>query len=86
MGLIEDKPRSATVIAIDDVRLTEISRERFNELFEKKPKVLLPIIKSLFERLRTVNNLLINKEAPDIEEPSANTCNQSIPGLLCSLV
>ncbi len=68
--MIEDKPRSATVIAIDDVRLTVISRERFNELFEKNPKVLLPIIKSLSERLRTVNNLLISKEAPDIEEQS----------------
>ena len=29
----------------------------------------MPIIKSLFERLRTVNNLLISKEAPDIAEP-----------------
>jgi CRP/FNR family cyclic AMP-dependent transcriptional regulator len=70
MGLIEDKPRSATVTAIDDVRLTVISRESFNELFDKNPKVLLPIIKSLFERLRTVNNLLISKVAPHIEVPS----------------
>ena len=70
MGLIEDKPRSATVTAIEDVRLTVISREHFNELFEKNPKVLLPIIKSLFERLRTINNLLISKVAPHIEVPS----------------
>jgi len=70
MGLIEDKPRSATVTAIEDVRLAVIGRERFNQLFEKNPKVLLPIIKSLFERLRVVNNLLISKEAPDIVEPS----------------
>ncbi len=70
MGLIEDKPRSATVTAIDDVRLEVFNRKRFNELFKKNPEVLLPIMKSLFERLRTVNNLLISKEAADIVIPS----------------
>ena len=68
MGLIEDKPRSATVTAIDDVRLAVLSRDNFNELFEKNPKVLLPIIKALFERLRTVNKMLISKEASDVVE------------------
>ena len=64
MGLVEDKPRSATVTAIEDVRLAMLSRDNFNELFEKNPKVLLPIIKSLFERLRTVNKMLISKDTP----------------------
>ena len=59
MGLVEDKPRSATVTAIDDTKVAVISRDNFNELFEKNPKVLLPIIKSLFERLRTANKKLI---------------------------
>ncbi len=62
MGLVEDKPRSATVTAIDDTKVAVISRENFNELFEKNPKVLLPIIKSLFERLRTANKMLISKD------------------------
>ncbi len=64
MGLVEDKPRSATVTAIEDVRLAMLSRDNFNELFEKNPKVFLPIIKSLFERLRTVNKMLISKDTP----------------------
>ncbi len=68
MGLVEDKPRSATVTAIEDVRLAVISRDNFNELFEKNPKVLLPIIKSLFERLRTANKMLIGKDSPGDEE------------------
>ena len=62
MGLVEDKPRSATVTAIEDVRLAMLSRDNFNELFEKNPKVFLPIIKSLFERLRTVNRMLASKD------------------------
>ncbi len=52
------------------MRLAVLSRDNFNELFEKNPKVLLPIIKSLFERLRTVNNMLISKEVPDVMETS----------------
>ncbi len=69
MGLVEDQPRSATVVAIEDVQLAVLSRDNFNDLFGKNPKVLLPIIKALFERLRTVNRMLMSKEAPDIVEP-----------------
>ncbi len=68
MGLVEDKPRSATVTAIEDVQVAVISRDKFNKLFEENPKVLLPIIKSLFERLRTANNMLLRKEAGDVVE------------------
>jgi len=68
MGLVEDKPRSATVTAIEDVRLAVISRDNFNELFERNPKVLLPIIRALFERLRTVNKMLISKKTSDVVE------------------
>ena len=68
MGLVEDQPRSATVTASEDVQLAVLSRDGFNDLFEKNPKLLLPIIKALFERLRTVNRMLMSKEVPDILE------------------
>jgi hypothetical protein len=68
MGLVEDQPRSATVTASEDVQLAVLSRDSFNDLFEKNPKLLLPIIKALFERLRTVNRMLMSKEVPDIVE------------------
>ena len=68
MGLVEDQPRSATVTAVEDVLLAVISRDKFNKLFEETPKVLLPIIKALIERLRIANELLIRKEAQDVVE------------------
>jgi len=55
MGLIEDKFRSASVIAIEDTEVTIINREYFNDLFGKNPNILLPIVKSLFERLRNMS-------------------------------
>ncbi len=67
MGLIEDKPRSATVTTLEEVKVEEIDRELFNELLRKEPAVLLPILKSLFERLRCVDEMLAeeNRIAPE---------------------
>ncbi len=63
MGLIEDRPRSATVKAMTELRLQVISREGFNDLLQKKPSVLIPIIKSLFERLRLASEMLAERSA-----------------------
>ncbi len=67
-GLVEDKPRSTTVMAIEDVQLVVLNRDSFNDLFVENPKVFLPIIKAFFERSRTVNRMLMSKEVPDIVE------------------
>lgn len=55
MALIDEKPRSANIKAVDDVKAREISREEFNRLLKVDPAILIPIIKALFERLRTAN-------------------------------
>jgi hypothetical protein len=63
MGLIEDRPRSATVKAMTELRVQVISREGFNTLLQEKPSVLIPIIKSLFERLRMASEMLAERSA-----------------------
>lgn len=63
MGLIENKPRSATITALVDTELQEITRDGFNETFHKNPKVLLPIVRALFERLRTATRMAAAKIA-----------------------
>lgn len=62
LGLIEDKPRSATVTALDEVEVSVIDRARFTKLLSEKPLILVPIIKVLFERLRQMNEMLLLKE------------------------
>ena len=62
MGLIEDKPRSATATALDEVRLKAINHEKFNELFLQDPASLIPFFRALFERLRTMNEMLHYKD------------------------
>ena len=61
MGLIEDRPRSATVRARSELRARVIDRDHFNELLRTKPSVLIPILKSLFEKLRQASDLLAER-------------------------
>lgn len=69
MGLIEDRPRSATVRAVGELKTRIITRDQFNELLTKRPSVLIPIIKSLFERLRQASEMLAeaNRGARGVE-------------------
>ncbi len=62
MSLMEDKPRSATVTALEDTLVSVIDRKDFNEQLTRNPKVLFPLIKALFERLRTANKNIVMKE------------------------
>jgi hypothetical protein len=61
MGLIEDRPRSATVKASSELKVRIIDRDHFNELLRTKPSVLIPILKSLFERLRQASDLVAER-------------------------
>ena len=63
MGLIEDKPRSASVKAASDLKVRVIDRDQFNELLRVNPSTLIPIMKSLFERLRQASEMLAEKTA-----------------------
>lgn len=58
MGLIEDRSRSATVRALTELKTRVITRDQFNDLLCKRPSVLIPIMKSLFERLRQAVEML----------------------------
>jgi CRP-like cAMP-binding protein len=52
MAVIDNSPRSATVIAKTDCRLFPIERERFNFLVQKKPEFALHVMRVLAYRLR----------------------------------
>jgi CRP-like cAMP-binding protein len=62
MGLMDDRPRSATVMALEDTLVSVIDRKSFNEQLKKNPKIPFPLMKALFERLRTANQNIAVKE------------------------
>ena len=52
MGLIDGHPRSATVTALEDGKVSVISKENFESLAQKSPETLMPLLKVLSNRLR----------------------------------
>ena len=58
MGLIDGKPRSATVRALEDSVVFIMTQINFDKLAREKPEALLPILKVLSGRLRETMNLM----------------------------
>ena len=42
MGLMDDRPRSATVTALEDTRVSVVDRKSFNEQLKKIPRYSFP--------------------------------------------
>ncbi|QAU23376.1 MFS transporter [Dyella sp. M7H15-1] len=52
MSLFDNEPRLATVSALDDVEMLVITRDRFHNLIEQRPAVLMQLCAALVRRLR----------------------------------
>ncbi|MCP4361015.1 MAG: cyclic nucleotide-binding domain-containing protein [Chloroflexi bacterium] len=55
MALLEDKPRWASLVALDDVRLLRIERVGFHRLLQAQPTISLNLLALLSSRLRAVH-------------------------------
>lgn len=58
MAIIEDKPRSATVIATTPSRLLQISPDQFDSFLARQPASLVAMMKTLSQRIRHDTELL----------------------------
>lgn len=56
MALLDNQPRSATVVALDHLRLLEINRQRFDQLLREAPNISRSIMEILSARLRRMSN------------------------------
>ncbi len=68
MSMIDDKPRSATVTALEETVAREIHRDTFFEKLQSDPEISISILKVLFERLREshVKILQLQQAAPEV--------------------
>jgi CRP-like cAMP-binding protein len=55
LALIDDEPRSATVVAKTDCRLVPVDRKRFQYMVQETPFFALAVMKVLADRLRKKN-------------------------------
>ncbi|MCB5271468.1 MAG: cyclic nucleotide-binding domain-containing protein [Candidatus Cloacimonetes bacterium] len=59
MGVIDAEPRSASVLALDDVELLIIPKDDFIALSFKHPSVMFNLIRTLSDRLRNTNERFV---------------------------
>ncbi len=52
MALLDQSPRSATVIALEDAQVVELKQDVFEKVLNQRPDVSLSIIRSYSDRLR----------------------------------
>jgi hypothetical protein len=55
MGVLDHAPRSATVCAIEDLRLLKIEQQAFRDLMEDRMEIARGVIQVLLNRLRKAN-------------------------------
>lgn len=58
MGLLDDKPRSASAYVLKDSRILSLEKERLKGLIIHYPELSFGIMKGLCERLRSANELI----------------------------
>lgn len=70
MAWITEMPRSASVRAIENVEVMVLDHEGLPVLLRTKPEVLLPVLRVLSERLRTLTSLVgeLRQHAPNADE------------------
>lgn len=58
MSLVDDKPRSATIVALEDTEVRVITRDRFETMLEQNPRNIIPLLKQVFQRVRYLNQMV----------------------------
>ena len=67
MSLLDNQPRSASAVALDDVEILAISKKSFDDMIEKQPHIMSRIITHLSERIWNAYMLLSNTLIPDMQ-------------------
>ena len=56
MGMIDEEPRSATAVAMEDTEIAVITSENFAEFFKENPEHIIYIMQNMSNRIRNLTN------------------------------
>jgi len=87
MGLISQQPSSATVTAIDEVKLRKLDKEQFSYALAHNPSSVEQVLQTLLKRMRQMNDRVMELEQLLAEQGeqavSSNAHQQPKLGKLC---
>lgn len=78
MAMIDESPRSATVVAVDEIDIEVMDPSDFTEAFFKNPVVLAPYLACLIDRLRTSNEKIFDL-TQKLESAPGESTRPSLP-------
>ncbi|MCP4661762.1 MAG: cyclic nucleotide-binding domain-containing protein [bacterium] len=86
MALVDDQPRSASAVTLEPTTSLLLTRDSFRTLVKKNPEVAWAIVPSLAERLRDLQNRLLEAEAraggaPAARPPAAEPAKEPRPAV-----
>ena len=79
MGMIDEKPRSATVTAIEPTAIQELHRDDFFQSLQSDPKGALSFLRVIFERLREADATILRLQTSDHVSPVVSPATPSFP-------
>ena len=60
MGMIDEKPRSATVVAVEETVVRALHRDDFFQNLQVHPEIAIHLLKVIFERLREADATILH--------------------------
>lgn len=73
LAMLDEAPRSASVVTVEDTKLAVVSKAAFDECLEKNPKIALTLIRGLARRLRELTENVRNLALMDVYGRVART-------------
>lgn len=73
LSLLDDQPRSASVMAVTSIRLLCLTQEGFHEFIEAHPENLMPMLKIMAQRLRKLDDTISSLSTLDVYGRVART-------------
>ena len=66
LSLLDDAPRSASVIAVDESKVLNLSHNNFCGFLKNHPEICQPLFKALTTRIRQMDDVICNLTSRDI--------------------
>ncbi len=73
LAILDERPRAASVIAVGDVALLELTRSAFNAHIERHPQTAVQLLKQMAARLRRADETIASLALHDVESRLVRT-------------
>jgi hypothetical protein len=79
LSIIDNKPRSADVICLEDTSCLLLTRDSFSKLMNKYPEIAVQMAKALAGRIRATNDMMMQHPGPSAQSTASEIPVSPVP-------